>query len=173
MRSKEGFLAAGRKMPEPRRNTWVERLPPSRDEAALFSRFMREFGGEKQVQFTDVIGNALEIGRDLFLNLQGEWKIMKGERAQWLLYTAVNILRPDEIWREPGRQGGPDKLYYLSRFDVGRRGLLACIAVFEREQGASGAWVGRTNYATTQDGYAERKRDREIINGEIKYWRWE
>jgi len=160
-------------MPEPRQHVGIERLQPSHDEAALFSRFMREFGGEKQVQFTDVIGNSLEIGRDLFLNLQREWKIMKGERAQWLLYTAVNIQRPDEIWKEPGRQGGPDKLYYLSRFNVGRRGLLACIAVFEREQKASGAWAGRTNYATTQDGYAERKRDREIINGENKYWRRE
>lgn len=166
-------MAAGCQMPEPRRPTGIERLAPSRDEAALFARFMHEFGGDKQSRLTDALGNVLEIGRDLFLNLQGEWKIMKGERAQWLLYTALNIRQPDEIWREPGRQGGHDKLYYLSRFDVGRRGLLACIAVFDREQGAAGSWVGRTNYATTQDGYAERKRDKEIIGGEIKYWRRE
>jgi len=139
----------------------------------LFARFMREFGSDDQATFTDVIGNVLAIDHNLFLNLKGEWKIMKGERAPWLLYTAANIKRPDEIWHEPGRHGGADKRYYLSRFDVGRRGLLACVAVFERAAGALGAWAGRTNYATTQDGYIERKRNQEILQGEIKYWRWE
>lgn len=75
---------------------------------------------------------------------------MKGERAPWLLYTAVNIKTPDEIWMEPGKLGGVDKLYYLSRFEVGRREPLACLAVFERAQEKNGIWTGRTNYATTQ-----------------------
>lgn len=95
---------------------------------------------------------------------------MKGERAQWLLYTAINIKRPDEIWHGPGRRCGLDKRYYLSRFDVGRRGLLACVVVFERVPGSLGAWGGRTNYATTQDGYIERKRNQEIVEREMKYW---
>lgn len=157
-------------MPPPRRAPGVERLPPSLDAPALFARFMREFG---DAEFTDMIGNALKIDCDLFLNLKGEWKIMKGERVQWLLYTAVNIRQPDEIWLEPGRRGGPDKLYYLSRFDVGRRGPLACIAVFERAQGAGGVWTGRTCYATTQDGYIERKRNEDILSAEMQYRRRE
>ncbi len=173
MRNLEKFLASGRQMPPARRAAGVERLSPSLDEPALFFRFMREFGNEKHTEFTDVIGNVLEINRNLFLNLKGEWKIMKGERAPWLLYTAFNIKEPDEIWREPGRRGGRDKLYCLSRFEVGRRGLLGCVAVFEREQGDAGAWAGRTSYATTQDGYIERKRNKEIPGGEIKYRRWE
>lgn len=173
LRSLKGFLAAGRQMPPVRHSTGIERLSPQLAEPQLFSRFMREFGGESSADFTDVIGNVLVIDRNLFLNLKGEWKMMKGERAPWLLYTAANIQRPDEIWKEPGRQGGPDKLYYLSRFDVGRRGLLACIAVFEREQKSLGAWSGITNYATTDEKYIYRKRDKEIMNGEVKYWRWE
>ena len=173
MRSLEAFRGADGKMPGPRQVPSAERLPPSLDEAALFARFMREFGAQTRAEFSDVIGNVLVIDRILFLNLKGEWKIMKGERAQWLLYTVANIKRPDEIWLELGRGGGPDKLYYLSRFEVGRRGLLACIAVFERTQNAVGAWTGRTNYATTQDGYIERKRNVEITGGEIKYRRRE
>ena len=109
----------------------------------------------------------------IFLNHKGEWKIMKGERAQWLLHTAINIKRPDEIWHEPGRRGGPDKRYYLSRFDVGRGPLLSCIAVFERAQRLSGAWAGRTNYATTDEKYIHRKRDQEILEKQLSYWRWE
>lgn len=71
------------------------------------------------------------------------------------------------------QHGGPDKLYYLSRFEVGRRELLACVSVFDREPDARGVWTGRTNYATTQLGYAERKRNEEIVSGEIKYWKWD
>jgi hypothetical protein len=160
-------------MPPARKAVGVERLSPSLAESALFRRFMLEFGDEKRAVFTDVIGNALEIDRGLFLNLRGEWKIMKGERAPWLLYTAFNIKEPDEIWREPGRRGGRDKLYYLSRFEVGRRGLLGCVAVFARERGATGTWAGSTNYATTDEKYIYRKRNKEILNGEMKYWRRE
>lgn len=169
----EAVAASGGKMPEPRRIAGVERLSASLSEAALFERFMREFGGDDRALFTDPVGQDLIIDQRLFSSLKGRWKIQKGERAAWLLYTAINIKRPDEIWLEPGRGGGPDRLYYLSRFDVGRRGLLACLAVFEREQNATGAWAGRTNFATTQDGYAERKRDKEIIDGDLKYRRWE
>lgn len=148
-------------------------MSPSLDEMALFARFMREFGIETQarVEFTDVIGNRLEIDRNLFLNLKGQWKIMKGERAQWLLYTAANIKWPDEIWLEPGRYGGLDKLHYLSRFEVGRGGRLACVAVFERGPELQGVWAGRTNYATTRDdGYIDSKR---LSDRQLRYWRWE
>jgi len=161
-------------LPAPRRLAGMELLSPSLDQAGLFQRFMREFGTEDQVDFTDLAGNLLIIDRHLFLDLKGAWKIQKGERAAWLLYTAINIRQPDEIWFEPGRRGGQDKLYYFSRFEVpSRRGLLACIAVFGREQGAEGYWLGRTNYATTQEGYVERKRNQEIIDGRLMHRRRE
>ena len=67
-------------------------------------------------------------------------------RKDTLLYTATNIRQPDEIWFEPGRRGGQDKLYYFSRFEVSRRGLLSFIAVFGREQGAEGYWLGRAGW---------------------------
>jgi len=63
------------------------------------------------------------------------------------------------------------RLHYLSRFDVGRRGRLACVAVFEREPELQGGWTGRTNYATTRDdGYIDSKR---LSGRQLRYWRWE
>jgi hypothetical protein len=40
-------------------------------------------------------------------------------------------------------------------------------------QGAEGYWLGRTNYATTQEGYVERKRNQEIIEGRLMHRRRE
>jgi hypothetical protein len=160
-------------MPEPRRLDGVPRLGAALGEAALFERFMEAFGGGHRAELADVIGQSLLIDSRLFEDIKGKWKIQKGERAQWLLYTAENIQRPDEIWFEPGRDGGPDRLYYLSRFAVGRRDSLVCIAVFEREPASSGPWSGRTNYATTQTGYVERKRRALLRVGEVRYWRWD
>ena len=172
MQSLQGYTQAEGKMPEPRPIQGVERLSERLSEGQLFSRFMKEFGGKSELEFTDLIGNQLKIDRNIFLDISGKWKIMKGERAKWLLYTAINIKEPDEIWLESGRHGGVDKLYYLSRFDAGMRDYLQCITVFDRKQSDNGIWSGRTNYATTQTLYLERKR-KEIIDSIIKYWRWE
>lgn len=173
LRMRVNIHAAAGKLPKPRRLSGIERLPPQLSEQGLFERFMREFGGENDVLFSDVINNSLKIGKELFLKNDGKWKIQKGERAQWLLYTAHGIKWPDEIRHEPGKVGGRDRLYYLSRFDVGRRGILSCIAVFDRAVDSAGAWYGRTNYATTRDdGYLETKRK----IGDVRYVRadgWE
>ena len=160
-------------MPAPRLIQGVERLGATLTEAELFARFMREFiADEASAIFVDVAGEPLIIDRELFTDLRGKWKIQKGERAGWLLYTAVNIKHPDEIWLEPGRVGGKEKRYYLSRFEVGRRGLLACVAVFERRPGMTGAWSGVTNYATTrEDDYLATKRSQE--GWDLKHGRWE
>jgi hypothetical protein len=144
-------------MPRPRDGEGIQHYRSEIGESALFSAFMSAFGGWKRCEFTDVADNVLLIDRRLFETLSGKWKIKKRGRAEWLMFTAENIKRPDEIWLETSDSGGPDKLYHLSRFEVGKRGLLSCIAVFERERGLRGAWAGRTNYATLQDGYAEKK----------------
>jgi len=80
MLSLEGFLAAGRQMPPARPAAGVERLSPALGEPQLFHRFMREFGGGNQALFTDILGNALEIDRNLFLNLKGELRYWRWER---------------------------------------------------------------------------------------------
>ena len=103
-------------MPNPRDPSGIERLSPRLNEMELFDRFMSEFGGGNSAEITDVIGNDLLIDKGLFEDSKGNWKIMKGERAPWLLYTAVNIKTPDEIWLENGKQGAVDKLYYLLPF---------------------------------------------------------
>lgn len=168
-KSLEGFAAAKYAMPEVRVLNGIERLNGS-DSALLFKRFMQEFDS---AELTDKTSELLQIDEQLFRDLKGQWKIQKNERAQWLLFTAHNIKTPDEIWLEFGRRGGVDKRYFLSRFDLGKSNLVSCIAVFEREQGAKGIWTGVTNYATTDEGYIERKRNKEIVNGQIKYWRSE
>ncbi|MEA1051332.1 PBECR2 nuclease fold domain-containing protein [Lamprobacter modestohalophilus] len=168
----EGAAASRGEMPAPRTPRGVERLSAAMKESALFARFMREFGDEDSADWRDAVDQSLLIDRALFENLKGGWKIMKGERAQWLLYTAMNIQSPDEIWLEPGRQGGLDKRYYFSRFEVGRGTVLACIAVFERKQGSKGTWAGRTNYATTDEKYIYRKLS-QIVDGQMLYRRVE
>ena len=169
----KAVAGSGGKMPTPRLMQGVERLGATLTEAELFARFMCEFiADQASALFVDARGESLVIDRGLFTDLRGNWKIQKGERATWLLYTAVNIRQPDEIWLEPGRSGGEDKRYYLSRFVVGRRGLLACVAVFARKPGMTGAWSGVTNYATTrEDDYLATKRGRE--GWELKHGRWE
>lgn len=163
--SLEGFSAANYAMPEARALTGIERLKGS-DSELLFKRFMQEFDG---TELTDKTGALLQIDNQLFRDLKGQWKIQKNERAQWLLFTAHNIKSPDEIWLEAGQRGGVDKRYFLSRFDLGKGKILACIAVFERAQGATGIWTGVTNYAVMRnDGYIESKR-----LGGMRYWRSE
>jgi hypothetical protein len=58
---------------------------------------MQEFNNQAEFEFSDLLGNPLQIDRNLFLAILGKWKIMKGERAKWLLYTAINIKKLDEI----------------------------------------------------------------------------
>lgn len=172
MKTLEGYTQAEGKMPEPRNLQGVERLSDRLNEGQLFARFMQEFDGKSEIEFTDSIGNQLQIDRNLFLDISGKWKIMKGERAKWLLYTAINIKNPDEIWLELGRNGGVDKLYYLSRFVIASRELLSCFSIFEREQSKTGLWIGTTNYATLRnDGYIESKRGKK--GDSLKYWRWD
>lgn len=173
MQSLNGFLQANGVMPKPRIIQGVERLSDKLDEAALFERFISEFSqAEIDDGLKDIIGNVLLIDRSLFTDLKGKWKIMKDDRAQWLLYTAVNIKTPDEIWLEKSAHGGVDKLYYLSRFVVNSRDILSTIAVFERKQSDTGIWTGRTNFATTRDdGYIESKRGKGTEG--LKYWRWD
>ena len=168
-KSLEGFSAANYAMPEARALTSIERLKGS-DSELLFKRFMQEFNS---TELTDKTGALLQIDEQLFRDRKGQWKIQKNERAQWLLFTARNIKSPDEIWLEAGQRGGVDKRYFLSRFDLGKGKILACIAVFERKQGATGIWTGVTNYATTDSGYIERKRNKDIKGGQMKYWRSE
>ena len=172
MQSLQGYIQAEGKIPEPRSIQGIERLSERLSEDQLFSRFMKEFGGKSELEFTDLIGNQLKIDRNLFLDISGKWKIMKGERAKWLLYTAINIKKPDEIWLESGRHGGVDKLYYLSRIRITNSDLLSCLAIFERQQNSLGLWSGTTNYATLRnDGYVESKRGKD--DGNLKYWRWD
>jgi len=137
-------------MPEPRNGSGIERLHDAAPET-LFRRFMREFGGGGQQEFTTSAGHPLLIDQSLFRQRRrNAWKIQKGERAEWLVHLAENIKAPDEIWLLGDSQSSLDNLCFLSRFDVGRRQLLGCVAVFERERGQLRSWTGVTSYAATR-----------------------
>ena len=137
-------------MPEPRSGAGIERLHlESREQ--LFRRFMIEFGGGRQQELCSPVGHRLLVDESLFRQRRRDaWKIQKGKRAEWLLHMAENIKAPDEIWFRTDPRSSVDNLCLLSRFDVGRRQLLGCIAVFGRKRGQKLHWNGVTSYAATR-----------------------
>lgn len=169
--SMEGYMRADGKMPEPRSGAGIERLHTAAPEQ-LFQRFMQEFGGGKQQEFTSAVGYELLIDSALFRQKRREvWKIQKGERAEWMLHMAAGIKSPDEIWELSDPQSSLDNLYFLTRFNVGRKYLLGCLAVFERQRDALGPWTGVTSYAATRkQSYWDCHRDQE--RQRLLYWRF-
>lgn len=146
-------------MPEPRSGAGIERLNDAAPEQ-LFRRFMQEFGGGDRQEFTSLIGRLL-IDDALFRQKRRSyWKILKGERAAWLIHTSINIRAPDEIWLSNELASGLERLHFLSRFAVGTRErvLLGCISIFERPRGSDGFWGGVTNFATTDETYVQKIR---------------
>lgn len=151
-------------MPEPRSGAGIERLHDAEPER-LFRRFMREFGGGVRQEFSSV-GGQLLIDDALFRQKRrASWKILKGERAAWLIHTAVNIKSPDEIWISHAPASGFERLHFLSQFVVGPRecSLLGCVSIFERERSGEGFWGGVTNFATTDRAYLRRVRARNAM----------
>ncbi len=139
-------------MPEPRSGAGIERLHDAAPEQ-LFRRFMQEFGGDVRQEFVSVVGELL-IDDALFRQKRrAAWKILKGERAAWLIHTAVSIKSPDEIWVSNAPASDFECLHFLSRFVLGPRGtdLLGCISIFERMRGCEGFWGGsRTSRRRTR-----------------------
>jgi hypothetical protein len=146
----DGFTRMDGAMPEPRSGAGISRARLETQDQ-LFQRFMLEFGGGRQQEFTSPVGHPLLIDQSLFRQRRrNAWKIQKGERAEWLVHMAESIKAPDEIWLLGDSQSSLDNLCFLSRFDVGRRQLLGCVAVFERERGQVRSWTGVTSYAATR-----------------------
>ena len=155
----DGFTRMDGAMPEPRSGAGIQRLHDSAPEQ-LFRRFMQEFGGGVRQEFTSVVGELLIDDAMFRQKRRASWKILKGERAAWLLHTAFGIKSPDEIWVSNAPASEFERLHFLSRFVLGPReyGLLGCVSIFERMRGRDGFWGGVTNFATTDQTYVQKIR---------------
>ena len=62
--------------------------------------FLARFGAalDTPAIFTDVVGERLVVGKELFQTTDGRWKAMKRERHPFMQLLAQALIDPDEIW---------------------------------------------------------------------------
>nr|WP_207185992.1 PBECR2 nuclease fold domain-containing protein [Rubrivivax gelatinosus] len=95
-------------------------------QAAYAQSFLDAFGAtlERPVIFTDVVGERLVIGRDLFTAADGSLQAAKGDRGPLMRMLAEALIDPDEVWARIevlGRTTSASALVrrrYIARFDV-------------------------------------------------------
>lgn len=144
-------------MPRPRPAPVRAALPADASEDDLVRAFLGEFGADigKAVIHTDVSGESLVIGDDLFKDRSGGSKIKKFGREKYLPLLAAAIKSPDEIWHVwEKRAGMPPVLRrrYISRFEDKKA---QTVAVFDT--GKDG-WTGVTTFQSTDRSYIEKQR---------------
>lgn len=123
--------------------------------------FLNEFGATltNSVIFKDVAGEALVIGKQLFIvSKTGELKVTKRGRQQFLLLLADSLKLPDEIWTRmeyfDHLQKSVVRRRYISRFVIDGE-IKPMLAVFE--VGDDG-WLGVTTFAPDTPEYLEQLR---------------
>lgn len=135
-------------LPPPRAVPASDLLPPGLAPMRYVEEYLARFGAtpDSPVIVRDVIGERLVIGMDLFTNADGELKVMKRGREQFLPLLARALLDPDEIWARVEWLYAQEKAVvrrrYVARFMVEGRETPA-LAVFEL--GADG-WTGITTF---------------------------
>ncbi|MFT4190848.1 MAG: PBECR2 nuclease fold domain-containing protein [Comamonas sp.] len=106
----------------------------------------------------DVIGERLVVGKELFTDTQGDWKVLKNGREQLLPLLAQALLQPDEIWVRLEWMYALKKAVvrrrYVARFPVEGEDVPALV-VFE--VGADG-WTGVTAFQPATGDYLESLR---------------
>ena len=150
-----------RPMPPPRRDPSLFELPSGQGEKFYLERFMAQFGAswDDTAIVKDRTGLFdLAVSGVMFEDHKtGRSKILKRERAPWLLYVAKTVLDPDEIRLHQGGHGDRT-LYLLSRFEV-RRGMLNTLAVF-KEDGK--VWTGWSGFPSWKEAYLDEKRNESV-----------
>jgi SPP1 gp7 family putative phage head morphogenesis protein len=142
-------LAPALRLPPPRPADAARLLPKGLGAEAYLAAFLAEFKGP---EFVDVVGEALLITDELFKSIDGELKIEKRGREQFVRFIADTIKMPDEVWvlEEDHRAKGKKVIRrrYIARFQIDGQAK-PIIGVFE--VGADG-WRGVTGYqAQTAD----------------------
>lgn len=87
-------------LPPPRAFPASELLAPGRTKGDYAGEFLARFGAtlQKPVIHTDVIGERIVVGKELFQTPDGRWKAMKRDREKFMLLLAQALIEPDEIW---------------------------------------------------------------------------
>ncbi|MGQ7818816.1 PBECR2 nuclease fold domain-containing protein [Metapseudomonas furukawaii] len=150
-------------LPTPRPFPAGRLLPAGRSEAEYVSAFLGEFNATEAAPavFRDVTGDALVIGRELFIERKsGTYKVLKRGREQQLPLLAEALKSPDEVWVRLewlyAQQRAVVRRRFISRYAVDGQEVPA-LAVFE--VGDDG-WAGITTFSPEADNpeYLERLR---------------
>ncbi len=137
-------------LPEPRPFSEKDLLPPFRkgEETAYVGAFLAEFGAAigKPAPFTDVTGEVLVVGEEMFRDAKGRWKVAKHGRERYLKMLARTLKDPDEVWVAMEWHHALGKAVvrrrYIAWFEL-PDGSRPGFAVFEYGQGG---WLGITTY---------------------------
>lgn len=146
-----------------------EGLPPEN----YVSQFLAQFGADrgKPALFQDATGTPLVIGEELFQNGKGQWKWdvskkgKKQDRLQDVLFLAMTLLDPDEIWYvwQPYKreQSWGLKRKYIKVFEVEGTGEFGFAAFEWTKYGWSGSTTFMPDQATVE------ARERYINSGRV------
>lgn len=150
---------AERPLPPPRSAPARRLLAEGLEDQVYVNRFLKEFGATptKPAVFTDVLGEPVMIGADLFRGADGRLKIAKRGRERGLLLLADTIKDPDEVWWhwEEFPKGRMTLLRrYVARWKVAGQEL-PVLALFD--VGTSG-WRGVTGFTAERVSYLEKQR---------------
>ena len=135
-------------------------LPEGLAPEAYVNSFLEPFGATLQqpAVVRDVVGERLVVGKELFTTAEGEWKVLKNGREQFLPLLAQAILTPDEIWVRLewmyALQKAVVRRRYVAQFAVEGQDVPALV-VFEL--GADG-WAGVTAFQAATPEYLESLR---------------
>lgn len=123
-------------------------LPENLAQENYMQAFLEPFGAtlDTPAIFTDVIGERLIVGSELFQRPDGRWKAMKRERQAFMSMLALALIEPDEIWARIEWHEALKKAVvrrrYVARFEIDGQDSPALL-VFET--GADG-WTGVTTF---------------------------
>lgn len=124
------------------------------------AEFLRRLGASlaEPTIVRDVIGERIAVGKELFQDAAGEWKVFKRGREQYLPLLAETLRAPDEIWVRlewhHGVQRAVVRRRYLAQFAIEGQKTPGLV-VFEL--GADG-WAGVTAFPPQSAGYVEDMR---------------
>ena len=138
----------GDALPPPRPFPADQLLPTGLAPQDYAQDFLHRLGAslEKPAVFTDVTGERLAIGKELFQKPDGQWKANKRERGPYMPLLARALQDPDEIWVRLEWHYALKKAVvrrrYIARFDVQEQEAPALVVFDLGDDG----WFGTTAF---------------------------
>lgn len=148
------------RLPPPRTVPASALLPAGLPPQAYVDAFTQAF--DNQPTFTDVTGEILLIGDDLFRNIRGELKVTKRGRERFMHLLAMTIKDPDEIWMTFER-------HYAKAADVVRRRYVARFAIEGETKPVLGVFeLGRDGWRGVTGYQAETELETSFMLNELR-----